>query len=100
VTKAAATDGAELGGGEAELFAPVIKNSAADGETYAGGENCRKTGPEEALRIGCDGREISMLVTHNRLVGLRGVDLTRTNKTMWHRILLGKALLFLAVKFY
>ena len=43
--KAGASDLSKLGPGEAELPAPVVKNSPADGKTDPGRENSHKSGP-------------------------------------------------------
>ena len=49
--EACAADVAELGGGEAEFFGPVIEDSAADGKANAGGQNRHETGPQEPVGI-------------------------------------------------
>ena len=40
-----ATNGSELGSGEAIFFGPVVKNAATDGEADAGGEDGHESRP-------------------------------------------------------
>ena len=62
--EARATDGAELRGREAELFAPIVEDTAANGETDARGENGREAGPEQALSVGRNALVADLFVTH------------------------------------
>jgi hypothetical protein len=49
--KTRTADGAELCSGEAEFLAPVVEDSAADGEADAGGEDGHESGPEEPAGV-------------------------------------------------
>jgi len=58
--EAGTADGAELRGREAELFAPIVKNTTTDRKTDAGREDGPKAGPKKALRIGSEWRVIDI----------------------------------------
>ena len=64
---------AEFGLGEAELFAPVLQDGAADREADAGGDEREETRPEEDLvvRPGRGGAEAGAVLTYR----LRGEEL-------------------------
>lgn len=55
--EASAADGSELGTGETVFLAPVVKDTSADGEADAGGQDGHEACPEEAH---------SIVVTHSR----------------------------------
>ncbi len=59
------TDRAKLGRGEAEFLAPVVKDTAANGKTDAGGEDGGEAGPEEPSGIGGDRLVANLVIAHN-----------------------------------
>ena len=65
-----ATNHTKLGTGEAEFFAPVVKDTAADGKADTGGENRHEAGPQEAFGVGRDGLVRGRLVFAHSFAGL------------------------------